>query len=204
MSVGSTWLATTEPLDGGRVLRLTLTAGSAVLSNRMVCDLWQREAAFGVFFSETLAAMPFAAFFWEVHPITALSADEPFECVVADSPALSGVTADGRPFGAQIAPSRSADGMATFENLGGDAWLVAPCTVSGTPGYAHLATFVREAPENMQQAFWARIGATLASCLGNLPVWLSTSGPGVYWLHARLDRYPKYYTHAPYRQMEAN
>jgi hypothetical protein len=79
-----------------------------------------------------------------------------------------------------------------------------PCAVSGAPGYAHLAAFVREAPENLQQAFWARIGAALASCLGNSPVWLSTSGLGVYWLHARFDRYPKYYTHAPYRQMEAN
>ena len=212
MSVGSCWLATTEPLDGGRVLRLTLTADSVALSNRTICDFWQREPAFGVFFSATLAAMPFDAFFWEVQPITALSADEPFECVVVDSPALSGVTADGGPFGAQIAAANSDDGMVTFGNLGGDALLVAPCAVSGAvagaEGYAHLAAFVRRAPEDLQHAFWARVGAALASRLssplGASPVWLSTSGLGVYWLHARLDRYPKYYTHAPYRQTEAN
>jgi hypothetical protein len=208
MPVGSHWLATTEPLDGGQVLRLTLTADSVAVSNRTVCDLWQRESAFGAFFSATLAAMPFAAFFWEVHPITAASADDPFECVVVDSPALSGVTTDGGPFGAQIAASRSDDGMVTFENLAGDALLIAPCAVPGTPGYAHLAAFVRRAPEDLQYTFWARVGAALTSCLsshpGPAPVWLSTSGLGVYWLHARLDRYPKYYTHAPYRQMAAN
>ena len=32
-----------------------------------------------------------------------------------------------------------------------------------------------------------------------LPLWVSTSGAGVYWLHLRLDSFPKYYTHAPYR-----
>jgi hypothetical protein len=31
------------------------------------------------------------------------------------------------------------------------------------------------------------------------PLWLSTAGQGVFWLHVRLDRYPKYYNHAPYR-----
>ena len=204
MSVGACWLATTEPLDGGRVQRLTLTADSVALSNRTVCDLWQRESAFATFFSKTLAAMPFEAFFWEVHPVTAASVDAPFQCVVVDSPALSGVTADGSPFGMQIAASCADDGMATFENLGGDALLVAPCDVPGIAGYAHLAAFVRRAPEEQQRAFWIRIGNALTSCLGTAPTWLSTSGLGVYWLHVRLDRYPKYYTYAPYRQIKVN
>ena len=30
-------------------------------------------------------------------------------------------------------------------------------------------------------------------------LWVSTSGLGVYWLHVRLDSYPKYYQHAPYK-----
>ena len=198
MSTGSRWRAATEPLDDGRVLRLTLTADAAVLSCRTVCGLWQRQTAFADFFNGTLAAMPFTAFFWEVRPFTAASADEPFECVVVDSPALAGVTADPRPFGAQVAASRSADGIATFENLGGDALLVAPCAVAGKAEFAHLADFVRMAPEDRQQAFWSRVGAALESRLSSVrddaPVWLSTSGLGVYWLHARLDSYPKYYT----------
>jgi hypothetical protein len=31
------------------------------------------------------------------------------------------------------------------------------------------------------------------------PVWLSTNGDGVSWLHVRIDERPKYYTHGPYR-----
>ena len=32
------------------------------------------------------------------------------------------------------------------------------------------------------------------------PVWLSTAGAGVSWLHVRLDDRPKYYGYAPYRE----
>lgn len=32
------------------------------------------------------------------------------------------------------------------------------------------------------------------------PIWLSTSGLGVYWLHMRLDRRPKYYTYEPFKE----
>ena len=167
------------------------------------CDLWRHDTGFSEFFSQTLAAMPFDAFFWEVRPITMASVDAPFESVVVDSPALSGVAADSSPFGMQLSASGSDDGIATFENLGGDALLVAPCTGPGTLQYAHLAEFVRHAPEQMHHTFWACVGAALLSRLGSAPVWLSTSGLGVYWLHARLDRWPKYYTYAPYRQTVA-
>ncbi len=201
MPAGSRWFATTGALDGGRVRRLTISIDSKALSCRDVCDLWQQDTGFGIFFSKTLAAIPFDAFFWEVRPITMASVDAPFECVIVDSPALSGVTADSSPFGLQLDASRSHDGIATFENLGGDALLVAPCAGLQTLSYAHLAAFVRHAPEQMQRTFWNRVGAALASRLGSVPVWLSTSGLGVYWLHVRLDRQPKYYTYAPYRQI---
>ena len=39
--------------------------------------------------------------------------------------------------------------------------------------------------------------------LGGKPVWLSTAGLGVGWLHVRLDDRPKYYRHAPYVREEA-
>jgi hypothetical protein len=35
--------------------------------------------------------------------------------------------------------------------------------------------------------------------LGAKPVWLSTAGGGVSWLHVRLDDQPKYYGFEPYR-----
>ena len=35
--------------------------------------------------------------------------------------------------------------------------------------------------------------------LGSQPLWLSTAGGGVDWLHMRLDKRPKYYRHLPWR-----
>jgi hypothetical protein len=32
------------------------------------------------------------------------------------------------------------------------------------------------------------------------PVWLSTAGAGVSWLHVRLDDRPKYYGYRPYQE----
>ncbi|MDP6673605.1 MAG: hypothetical protein QGH93_01970 [Gammaproteobacteria bacterium] len=200
MTILSRWSVTAESLNGGQVRRLTFLAESRALSCHDVCSLWQHDTGFVDFFSKTLADMPFSAFFWEVCPISMVSVDTPFECVVVDSPVLSGVTADSGPFGSQLDALHSPDGIALFENLGGDALLIAPCTGQGAVAYAHLALFVRHAPLQLQRTFWARVGTALAASLASKPVWLSTSGLGVYWLHARLDQYPKYYTYAPYRQ----
>ncbi len=35
--------------------------------------------------------------------------------------------------------------------------------------------------------------------ISDRPIWLSTAGGGVAWLHVRLDSTPKYYGYAPYR-----
>jgi len=202
MLASSRWSGITTSLDDGQVRRLAISLDSNVLSYRAVCDLWQHDKDFSTFFSATLAAMPFDAFFWEVRPMTMTSIDAPFECVVVDSPMLAGVTADSGPFQSQLDVVASHDGIATFENLGGDALLVAPCAGPGKLRYAHFAEFLRHAPETKQQTFWACIGSALESRLSHEPVWLSTSGLGVYWLHVRLDRQPKYYTYAPYRKTE--
>jgi hypothetical protein len=45
-------------------------------------------------------------------------------------------------------------------------------------------------------------GAAVAARLSARPLWLSTSGLGVAWLHVRLDSRPKYYSYAPYRRSE--
>jgi len=83
--------------------------------------------------------------------------------------------------------------------LSGDATLVVPCPRGQLSAYAQLSTFAREAPVDQQHQLWALVGAALLRRLGAQPVWLSTSGLGVYWLHIRLDSAPKYYTHEPYR-----
>ena len=68
--------------------------------------------------------------------------------------------------------------------------------------YGHIAAFARHAPETQATAFWAKVGSTyeaLVAQKGDRPVWLSTEGSGVPWLHVRLDARPKYYHTAHYK-----
>ena len=116
-----------------------------------------------------------------------------------DSPQLAKVRPNPSAFERYFQSTNENDGIVTFENLGKDAVLVAPSPRAPLSAYPHLAAFVRNAPESQKQALWQRVGETLERCLSQRPLWLSTSGLGVYWLHVRLDSYPKYYTHRPYR-----
>ena len=89
--------------------------------------------------------------------------------------------------------------VVTFANLGRDAILVVPCPVAEFSAYGHLAAFVRFAPEQQRHALWKSVGAAMAGRVGAKPVWLSTAGAGVSWLHVRLDDRPKYYGFGSYR-----
>lgn len=90
-----------------------------------------------------------------------------------------------------------------FDNLGGDARLVAPCPGTDGAAYQHLAAFVRAAPADAAHALIARVGEEVLRVRGDAPRWVSTAGDGVAWLHVRLDARPKYYVHAPYRSTDA-
>ena len=89
--------------------------------------------------------------------------------------------------------------MVEFPNLGNDAVMVVPCPGGPPAAYGHLGAFVRRAPESQRHAFWGRVGAAMQRRLDARPIWLSTAGAGVSWLHVRLDDRPKYYGHGPYR-----
>jgi hypothetical protein len=87
-----------------------------------------------------------------------------------------------------------------FANLGGDAVMVVPRPLGRPDVYGHLAAFVRGAPEVQRTLLWQAVGRALARRVSATPVWLSTAGAGVPWLHVRLDDRPKYYGFEPYRR----
>ena len=89
--------------------------------------------------------------------------------------------------------------MVTFPNLGNDAVLVVPTPVGPSAAYVHLAAFVRHAPPAQVHELWRAVGAAVASRLSVKPMWVSTAGMGVAWLHVRLDDRPKYYGFTEYR-----
>lgn len=86
-----------------------------------------------------------------------------------------------------------------FPNLRGDALLVVPSPRTGNDAYGHLAAFLRHAPHQQLDEFWPVVSTAVKSRLGDHPLWLSTAGGGVAWLHVRLDSRPKYYGYSPYK-----
>ncbi len=165
--------------------------------------LLQSNSEFRALLTAALAACPYPAFFWETPPITCQSLEAPWECVVIDAPALAQVQANPQAFGRYIAPGQGTNTVTTFPNLRGDAQLVVPCCNGSLETYSHIGVFMRQGPPSQVHALWQRVGQGIQTALGERshdPLWVSTSGLGVYWLHIRLDKQPKYYTHAPYRQ----
>lgn len=78
--------------------------------------------------------------------------------------------------------------------------MVVPSPVADVAAYGHLAAFVRLARQDQRDALWRKVGEAMSKRVGARPVWLSTAGAGVSWLHVRLDDRPKYYGFEPYRR----
>lgn len=185
-----------------RIYQVPAPGRLLVVTWQQAIALWQHDPAFRQVLTQALASLPFAAFFWETPPITPRTLDHPWECVAVVAPALATVSPDPSPFGRHLTGGQ-AGAIATFPNLGGDALLVVPRPQGPVQAYPHLAQFLRTGSSSQVHALWQTLGATVQRHLigrGDRPLWVSTSGLGVYWLHIRLDDGPKYYTHRPYRQ----
>lgn len=190
------WKFDTEPLNNGQAHRHKLTSCGEPLSFTKTLDLWSTNAEFRIFFTQILRDSPFVGFRFETPPVTKLTLDQQFEFVLLRHDALNR-TADRLTFREHFQPDRE---MVSFTNLRGDATLVVPCPSRPADDYGHLAAFVRTAPASQSHKLWIEIAAAMKNRVGTKPVWLSTAGMGVAWLHVRLDDTPKYYGHAPYRK----
>lgn len=180
-------------LDDGR--RYVVQRETSPVTFAEAITLLRDDKTFRTFLTETLAAAPYSAFRWETPGITTKTASKPFEFVVSDSPELSR-RADRKAF-AEYFRDASVEAV-SFANLGGDAVLVVPTPQGEPQSYGHLAPFVRSAPTSQQHELWRLVGEEMTKRLSDKPVWLSTAGAGVAWLHVRLDDRPKYYGYTPY------
>jgi hypothetical protein len=187
-----------QTLEEGRVRKITLLRAGKRLSYAEVIRAWRQQQDFRDFYLATLAEAPFQALFWESPPITTGTAEQPYECVLIDSFQLTAVEPDPRPFASSFALAASHERVLAFENLGKDALLIVPCPSDARSRYGHLAAFVRSAPDEQLHALFQKLGAELDKRLSGRPIWVSTSGLGLPWLHIRLDSYPKYYNFRPY------
>ena len=161
-------------------------------------QLLSASESFRSFFTATLVANSFEAFYWEVPPVSITSLAHPFEFVQTNAPPLLGISADPNPFSNQFKGSHLPM-VLSFENLGGDALLIVPTPMSDKSCYGHLASFLRAAPFSQVQSFWKITADSIATRIAPAPIWLSTAGLGVAWLHLRIDSRPKYFRYEPYK-----
>ncbi len=182
----------------GKGKRLGLFIGDQALRQKDYLQLLAADEGFPDWYTaQLLLACGAEAFFWE-HPCMSLAtADDPAELVLIDAPVLAGVQADPTPFAEHF---QAGESVCRFASLGGDAELIAPAPLPAGPAYPHLAAFLRSAPPDRRRALWATTARTVQGILTHRPLWLSTSGLGVYWLHVRVDERPKYYQHRAYVQ----
>lgn len=192
------WAANLEALTTQRGLKVTLEHDAKPATLAHVMRGWKSDAGFRAFFNTLLADAPYTALRWELPAATAATIDRRFECVLIDSPGLV-TRPNPRPFSDHFDAAPDSE-VIEFTNLGNDATLIVPTPRAASSAYGHVAAFAREAPVFQRDQLWARVGDALQRRLNSRPVWLSTAGGGVAWLHVRLDDRPKYYSYEPYRK----
>jgi hypothetical protein len=189
------WSVETDTLGNGRRYRV-LREGSKISFDELF-DRLEDDSEFTSWYTEVLVDAPFEAYFWEHPPVTVANLADLAEFVLLDAPSLAQLDADPEPFRPQFERTRGQE-VATFRNLGGDAVLIAPLPEGSPPASAHLGAFLRHAPESRIRCLWRETARAVRENLGDSPMWVSTAGTGVAWLHVRLDSYPKYYQFDPY------
>lgn len=189
-----------DQLELGRVLRYTILRDSVPLTYARVLHDLQTDAEFRSFFISLLRDAPFVGYCWETPPITTKTESRPFEFVLLDCPRFETRATDDKTFASYFTPEDTAEGVVVFDSLGKDSLLIVPSPREHVSCYGHLAAFMRRAPKPQINALWRIVAATVQSRLSDAPLWLSTAGTGVAWLHVRLDSRPKYYGFAPYRE----
>jgi hypothetical protein len=192
------WSTDVSEAGNARALRVAVHREFTPATFREVVEAWRSDSAFRGWFNGVLAGVKFSAFRWETPPVTSANIDRPFEFVLLDSP---GLAREPEPdaFKEHFGAGASRD-VVSFSNLGRDAIMIVPRPIAASSAYGHLAAFVRQAPEPQRLALWQAVGDAMAGRLSAKPVWLSTAGAGVSWLHVRLDDRPKYYGFRPFRE----
>ena len=193
VSKTNTWTASKSGTGDTELIKLFQNAEQLTFS--ALFGLLQDNRDFAGWYTDLLKNSPFRSYFWEHPPLTSSSFNRGVEFAMIDAPILDSMRPDTEAFCSHFA----GEDVATFRNLGGDAILIAPSPDASSRTYPHLAAFLQKAPARQVCELWRSVGRAVCDALSDQPIWLSTSGLGVAWLHIRLDSSPKYYQHQPYK-----
>ncbi|MEM1357043.1 MAG: hypothetical protein AAGF89_02540 [Bacteroidota bacterium] len=175
--------------DGSVLVRL-FEEGRQLSWEQVLLGL-QEQPTFALWYSQVLAETDLEGFLWEHPPIGVNDLTKAYEFRLYPAASMQSLPADPNTFAKYFNPSLAVH----FPNLRKDADLVVPTPISGIniSAYAHLAAFVSGAPQEQLVAFWRLVGERVMALISDDPLYVSTHGFGVYWLHVRLEGRPKYF-----------
>lgn len=176
-------------------------------------NLLQENENFLKVFFESLedATWELDNYFWECIPVSRETIDKRFEFVVTKSISLERNEKRDQEFLTfkdHLVKSED-DHVTSFLNLGKDAILIVPIpkriNKRNFVQYKNISQFIMNSHKfpDQQISFWKEVAIRLNENLkDNIPLWLSTDGLGVNYLHVRIDFSPKYYSWKEYRKEE--
>lgn len=172
-------------------LQCTVYINNKRISFNKAMNQLQYNKVFRDEFIKVLKNSDFDGYFLEVAPSNRL-----FEFTLVNAPVFKNITADPRPFEDKFKKCNNKD-VISFMNLSKTSRLIVPCPKKHDNTYTHIGNFIRNASDKQIHSLLKQIPIEVKKC--KKPIWLSTSGLGVYWLHIRLDPTPKYYTTKKYK-----
>ena len=190
-----------KPVEEKRgIKRYKIRKGGNFLTYGSVIELLKSDEVFREEFIKELKHSEYSAYFWETVAVANSDLEvREFEFVLVESKQLSRLNPDYTPFIEKFLDKKD---VVSFPNLGRDAILVVPLPMDKKSDFSHLAKFVRCAPDAQVHDLWKTAADEMKKELAKnerTPLWLSTAGMGVPWLHVRIDSRPKYYTYEPYK-----
>lgn len=195
------WVLKTKKINDNEIRCRLMDHKNQPVSYQRFLEALQSDPAFVDHWIDTLKACPFPHIYWECIVVNqSRLPHQHFECVFTRATALGAISkADPSSFKAHLQKDQKAT---SFFNLSQDTLLVCPNTGSNQAEHFHsLASFTRHAPKAQQHVFWRTVAEKAQQRIqkmGQAPIWLSTHGTGVPWLHVRIASRPKYYHHKAY------
>lgn len=186
-----------EPVLSGRGRRFRLRLDGAPLNFADALAGLREDAGWRSALTALIASSEFTALRWETPPVTAATLTRDFEFVLIDDPLLD-MAAEPEVFGPYFDADATGRSVLAIPNLGRTAMMVVPRGLGPAAHYGHLAAFLRRGPPAQVHALWQCVAETALARLGPAPLWISTAGGGVTWLHVRIEGEPKYYGYRPY------
>ena len=95
--------------------------------------------------------------------------------------------------------NRETGEIVVFNNLSGDTKLISIASKNNNDMFCHIMQFMKNAPSEYKHNLLIKIGCEMLKYSNSTsPIYLSTHGHGVSWLHIRICNRPKYYTYKEY------